>query len=262
MPSAEFDAWADVYDLIHQGLPGEAEFYVGQAVRIGGRTLEIGCGTGRIALPMAMGGLEVVGLDNSAAMLDVCREKSAALQDELTGGLELVHDDMRSFDLGREFDFIAMPYRTFMHCLTPGDQYDCLEAVRRHLAPGGLFALNLWAARPSTLSPHLGQAGGGLRTAGRYDWDEATFVLHFCASRFDDFQQLLAEDHLLHWIGREGGAVVDTRHLTLTRAYLTFREMQHLVEAAGFRSQAVFGDFDCSPVAPHTREMIWMLEKG
>lgn len=262
MSPAEFDSWAEVYDLIHQGVPGEAEFYIGQAVRIGGTTLEIGCGTGRIALPMAMSGLDVTGLDNSPAMLKRCREKEAALGGEITGSIELVQADMRGFQLDRQFDFIAMPYRTFMHCLTPDDQHDCLAAVRRHLAPEGVFALNLWAARPSTIAPHLGASGGGLHTAGRYDWDDATLLLHFCASRFDDFQQLLAEDHLLHWIEREGGAVIETRHMTLTRAWLTFREMQHLLDAAGFASKAVFGDFDCSPVSPQTREMIWVLEKA
>ena len=75
---AEFDAWAEYYDIIHQGLSGEAEFYVGQAVRIGGRTLELGCGTGRIAIPMAMSGVAVTGLDRSDAMLAICREKLSA----------------------------------------------------------------------------------------------------------------------------------------------------------------------------------------
>ena len=59
---AEFDAWARYYDLIHEGLPGEAEFFVGQAARLGGQTLELGCGTGRLAVAMAMSGADVVGL--------------------------------------------------------------------------------------------------------------------------------------------------------------------------------------------------------
>jgi 2-polyprenyl-3-methyl-5-hydroxy-6-metoxy-1,4-benzoquinol methylase len=259
---AEFDAWADVYDLIHQGVPGEAEFYVGQAVRLGGRTLDIGCGTGRIALPMAMSGLDVTGLDNSKEMLDICRGKQAALGDEVRGSFRLVQADMRTFALDEQFDFIAMPYRTFMHCLTPDDQRACLDRVRQHLAPNGTFILNLWEARPGAIAPHLGLTGGSLRIAGRYEWSESCFLLHWCASRFEELQQLLAEDHLLQWVEHGSGAIVETRHLSLRRAWLTLREMQHLTEAAGLRCKAVFGDFDCNPVSHKTREMIWVLDKS
>ena len=93
----EFDGWAPYYDLIHKGLPGEAEFYVGQAVRIGGPTLELGCGTGRVAIPMAMSGVDVIGLDLSPRMLELCREKSEAVS-PLQGSIELVEGDMATFD--------------------------------------------------------------------------------------------------------------------------------------------------------------------
>ena len=82
---ADFDVWAAYYDLVHKGLPGEAEFYLGQAVKRGGPVLEVGCGTGRIAISMAMSGLDVTGIDNSAGMLALCREKMAAV------GLSLIH---------------------------------------------------------------------------------------------------------------------------------------------------------------------------
>ena len=114
----EFDAWAPYYDLVHKGLPGEAEFYVGQAVRLGGETLELGCGTGRIAIPMAMSGVCVRGLDNSPAMLEMCREKHRAVG-ETPGALTLIEGDMRDFSLDKRFGFVALAYRTFMHLLTP-----------------------------------------------------------------------------------------------------------------------------------------------
>ena len=83
---AEFDSWAAYYDYLHPGLPGEAEFYGGQALRRGGPVLEAGCGTGRLAILMAMSGLKVTGVDNSAAMLAVCAQPNATLAQVYAAG--------------------------------------------------------------------------------------------------------------------------------------------------------------------------------
>ena len=141
---AVFDGWAEYYDLIHQGLPGEAEFYVGNAMRQGGRTLELGCGTGRLAIPMAMSGVDVVGLDNSKAMLDCCREKLAEIGDT-PGRLDLVQGDMRAFAFAGCFELAVIAYRTFMHLLTNEERRACLSAVHRHLAAGGVLMMNYWS---------------------------------------------------------------------------------------------------------------------
>ncbi len=256
---AEYDAWAEYYDLIHQGLPGEAEFYVGQAARLRGKTLEIGCGTGRIAIPMAMSGAHVIGLDVSKPMLDVCVEK-LEMVGPVPGSLRLLVADMRAFHLEQQFDYIAMPYRTFMHCLTQEEQWDCLACVREHLADGGVFMLNVWAARPSQIAPYLGAGAGVQRLAGRYPLPDSDLqLLHFCGPRYNEFTQQLAEDHVVHIVDGQG-VVKSSQHLTLTRAWLTMREMDNLVRACGFRVAALFGDFECAPFTEYSTEMIWVLE--
>lgn len=256
---AEYDGWAKYYDLVHQGLPGEAEFYIGQAIRIGGRTLELGCGTGRIAIPMAMSGVDVTGLDTSRAMLDRCRLKRRAVG-KLPGKLRLVQGDMREFHLPGVFDFIAMPYRTVMHLRTPADQRASFEAVRRHLAPDGTFILNCWVPRPSVIAPLLGAPNGLLQFAGRYgsvvtgrEW------LHFCSTICDEFQQALVEEHVFHELNARG-RVVATESLRMERSWILPREMEHLAAASGYRVEACFGDFDCNPLGPTHSEMIWVLK--
>ena len=258
---AEFDAWADYYDLIHTGLPGEAEFYVEQAVRIGGMTLELGCGTGRVAIPTAMSGVDVVGIDNSASMLHVCREKMAAVG-PLKGNLEILLADMRDFAFGRAFDLITIPYRSFMHLLTVDEQIRCLSAVRGHLSADGVFMFNVWAARPSAVVPHLGPTAGNLRFAGRYPLDETDMVLvHYCSSVFNEHRQELRENHLVHLVDAEG-TVHRTQALSLLRTWTTMREMEHLLRRCGFETQALFGDFDCSPFTARSQEMIWVLRRS
>lgn len=258
-PALEYDGWADIYDLVHDGLEGDCEFYVAQAKGTGGKTLEIGCGTGRIAIPMAMTGVDVLGMDISEPMLAECRRKLELVQ-PVEGRLRLVCADMRDFSLRERFDFIAMPYRTFMHCLTPADQLSCLTAARAHLKKDGRFILNLWAARPSVIAAHTGAQAGIMRLSGRYDSDEGGLV-HYCASDFDEYLQELHEEHTFYWTD-EDGAVVDIRTLSLTRAWLTAREMLRLVQLAGFEVDALLGDFDGGPFLPHSTEMVWVLRQA
>lgn len=257
----EYDGWAPYYDLIHKGVPGEAEFYTGQAVRRAGKTLEIGCGTGRIAIPMAMSGVDVTGMDISPAMLEVCREKLDAVG-EVPGRLELVEADMADFDLGNRFDFIAIPYRTFMHLLTQEKQRSCLRCVRRHLAEDGLFAFNVWAARPSAIVPHLGGEGQPkTHFAGEYDVPEMNLALtHYFSAVYDEYTQRLVETHWVQELDRQGREM-DGTTLSLTRAWTTYREMDNLVRLCGFKPDAVLGDFDCTPFNRDSTEMVWLLHR-
>lgn len=258
---AEFDRWAPYYDLIHKGLPGEAEFYVGHAARIAGTTLELGCGTGRICIPMAMSGAEVTGLDISAKMLAVCREKLKRVG-KIPGALTLIRGDMRAFDLQKRFDFIAIPYRTFMHLLTPADQLACLTCVRRHLARDGTFVLNLWAARPSAIARFVGNpVFEEFQLAGRYPLARGANLVHHHAVRYDEFRQLIIERHRLQELDSRG-RLKHEEHLSLTRASVTPREMEHLLHRGGFEIETVWGDFYGTSFGPASTEMIWFLHCG
>ncbi len=256
----EYDCWAPYYDLVHPGLPGEAEFYVMEGVRCGGEVLELGVGTGRIAIPMAMTGASVTGLDISPEMLALCREKIEAVG-TLKGRILLAEGDMRSFDLPRRFTLIIAPYRSFMHLLDHGAQADCLHRVHEHLVPGGRFIMNQWAARPTAIVRAMqSMPQGGLMPVEQYTVDEDTLVDHFHAAHYDEHRQLIREDHLLRERDRSGRVNHEAR-LTLTRAWATPREMEALARGCGFEVERVFGDFDGSPFGAESTEMIWFLRR-
>ncbi|MBW7863778.1 MAG: class I SAM-dependent methyltransferase [Candidatus Hydrogenedens sp.] len=253
---AEFDPWAFCYDVLHPGLPGEAEFYVTTAVERGADTLELGCGTGRIAIAMAMSGVRVAGLDLSGEMLAVCAEKLAAVG-PVSGSLDLVLGDMRRFRLGRRFPLIVMPYRTLMHCLTPGEIRDCLRCAREHLEPGGEFILNVWAARPSALSRY-GTTPGAFVLEGKHPLPERQRLEHWIQVWRDGGKRLLHERHRVI----EKGPRCGIRHeaeMTLSRRWITHAEMNRLAKEAGFKVNAVLGDFYGAPYQRQSDEMIWRL---
>ncbi len=256
---AEYDSWAPWYDLIHPGLPGEAEFYVGQALRHGGPLLDLGCGSGRIGIAAAMSGVRVLGVDLSQAMLDVCRDKLEALG-PLEGEVELVQGDLRALSLSRRFPLAFMAYRTFMHLLEPEEQLAALRCAHEALEPGGVLILNLWAARPELLGPLVGPGGGALRLVGRHRFDDGTALVHYRATRAEPLEQRLVEEHWLHEVDEQGEQLA-SHALCMERTWLSLREMGHLVARAGFEVEALFGDFDCNPPSDHNQEMIWVLRR-
>ncbi len=103
--------------------------------------LELGCGTGRVTIPIAQAGIDVVGLDDAPPMLDVARRKAAA------AGVRVrwITADMASFSLDQRFGLVIIPFRSFLHLLTEAGQLACLRCVYDHLLPGGRFALNVLA---------------------------------------------------------------------------------------------------------------------
>ncbi|HNZ16877.1 MAG: class I SAM-dependent methyltransferase [Candidatus Hydrogenedentes bacterium] len=260
MSESPYELWADYYDIVHTGLPGEAEFYVGQAVRTRAETLELGCGTGRIAIPMAMSGVNVVGLDNSKAMLRQCREKKRRIG-PTPGRLRLVEGDMSDFDLGQVFDLAVMPYRAFMHLLTPESRASCLACVYRHLRPGGLFILNVWVPRERDLAAHRARERGTIVFAGRYPLAGTQRELaHSVAAWCDEERQILEEQHQLQEVDRRG-EVTYSAILPMQRAWLTPVQMRRLLETQHFAVDAVFGDFECAPYTAESTEMIWVASR-
>lgn len=136
------DLYADAarYDRIFPGGGASVDFYRAEAARSGGRVLEIGSGTGQKLVPIAADGHACVGLELSPQMLAGARRRAAERDVEV----EWVQGDMRSFDLGRQFDLVVVAANSLLHLHDPRDIVDCFGAVRRHLAPGGRLVLDVF----------------------------------------------------------------------------------------------------------------------
>src|SRR5947209_15436608 len=119
----EYAFIADLYDHVvpYRDRP-DVGFFVEAARTAGGPVLEIGCGTGRVLIPTARAGLDIVGLDLSPHMLAVCRQRLRGESEGVRERVELVQADMRSFELGRRFTLATIPFRPFQHLLTVEDQ--------------------------------------------------------------------------------------------------------------------------------------------
>lgn len=230
---------ARYYDAAYAGLLAGGEdvaFYRGLARECGGPVLELGCGTGRVLLPIAEDGAACTGLDASAEMLDALARKPGAAR------VERVHARMQDFSLpGRRFGLIYSAFRAFQHLYTIDDQVRCLAAVRAHLAPGGSFAFDVFNPRLDRVAAPSEPEAEDLRFE-----DAGDEVVRFTAQTRDAATQLL--DLSMRYERRRSGAAVSSETARFRMRWFTRFELQHLMVRAGFSHVAIFGHFDRQPV--------------
>ncbi len=141
----EYGVVAPYYDYVGEyATRSDVQFFVELARESGGPVLEVGCGTGRVLLPIAREGIEITGLDLSEGMLAELRRRLAAEPAEVQARVRLVQGDMRSFELGQQFALVTIPFRPFQHLTTVEDEMACLTTIHWHLKPGGWLVLDLF----------------------------------------------------------------------------------------------------------------------
>ena len=252
---------ADFYDHVelYQHRP-DIDFYTALATEHGGPVLELGCGTGRVLLPTARAGVEIAGLDLSASMLAVCRSKLAQEPPEVQSRVRLHHADMRSFDLGRRFGLVTIPFRPFQHLVTVEEQMACLACAHRHLEPGGVLALDVFnpSLRRLVDPKYLQESDDDQPFAMA---DGRSVVRRDRNASVDMVNQVIHVEfinYVTHPDGRQE-RLIDPFPLRYFFRY----EMEHLLVRAGFEVEAVYGDFDQSPVSPSAPgELVVVARRG
>lgn len=137
----ENTAWLYDYDN-RDNLIVDIPFYKEYALKTGGEVLELGCGTGRVALKLAEDGFRVTGLDLSDNMLKVFNEKLKDLP--YRNNITLVNGNMAKFDLRKKFELIIAPFRAFQALTEEEDIGGCLNCIREHLSDKGFFIINVF----------------------------------------------------------------------------------------------------------------------
>lgn len=244
----EFRAPED-YDAEHGGLDADGAFMVALASGTGGPVLDIACGTGRVALPIARAGIAVTGIDLSAQMLERARGQSAGLP------LTLHLADARDFTLHEgPFAGAVMAGHAFQQMLTDADQRALFRCVHRHLATGGLFAFD--SRNPNGQETYT--------TKGEEFWHSYIAAdgrpgQTFTEALWDEARQLLHYTVIRRWPGKTRGCAETRQRITLryTPADVIAR---HLV-AEGFAVLAQYGDWTHGPVRKDSYEIVTVARK-
>ena len=229
-----YDSIARLYDPWSRSVTEDVAFYVEEAERAGAPIVELGVGTGRIAVPTAAAGISVIGVDSSAGMVEVCRERG-----ELAGVAELL--DLRLGDLAdppveERVRLVTCPFRSFLHLLDDEQRLRALGAARELLVPGGRLVFDVFAPAADDIQDTHGRWLE--REPGIYeraDWDTRARTLKLSVR------------------GEEAST-------SFMLAWLSPDEWRALLERAGFQVVGCFGWFDRRPHAGG-EDTIWVARR-
>jgi ubiquinone/menaquinone biosynthesis C-methylase UbiE len=241
---APFYDWENAQTLGRRDVP----FWRRVASAARGPVLELGCGTGRVSLPLARAGVELVGIDRSAPMLDRARRRITKSRNrQLTNALRFVRGDIRTLPFADEaFPLALAPYGILQSLIRPRDLTAALAAAARVIAPGGTFGIDLvpdvpkWREYRNRVQLR-GRAGGAQLTL-------IESVIQDRARRLTTFEQKYVE--------RRGDRTREHR-FDLTFRTLSVPQMTRELEKAGFVVDAVLGDYQGRPW--DDRADVWII---
>jgi len=227
-----YDRIARIYDPWSVSVVEDIEFYVEEAVRSGGPVLELGVGTGRIAVPVALAGVRVVGVDSSQGMLEVARERAREAGVEV----DFRYGDLRDPPVEERFPLVLVPFRTLLHMQTDEDRRAALRAVHSRLEDGGRFVFDVFTPGADDIAETHGrwiEREPGIFERADWDEDSRTLVLR------------------VHGDGAEA---------ELSLGWLPIEDWRVLLAEAGSVVEGLYGWFDRRPYASH-EDSIWVCRR-
>ena len=255
--SSSYDSIPD-FGVLYDSVPAyiaraDVEFYVTEALRANGPILELGCGTGRITIPIARAGGVIAGLDGSTNMLNRLRAKLEHEAEETRGRVLVLEGDARNFEVRTKFSLVIAPFRLVQLLSSIDDQLACLGCIARHLTPGGRLVFDVFnpyfaaltsdrsAEQNETPKQPLGD-GRFLRRAlrvPRVRWTEQT-----------------SESELIYYLS-DGPDSPETRYVqAFDMRWFLPAEITHLLARAGFGVETIYGNFDRSPLTDGAPEQV------
>jgi SAM-dependent methyltransferase len=255
---------ADFYDLIARYYDAENEdkvddllFYneiADEGGTNGGPILDVGTGTGRVALHLAQEGFRVVGLDRSAGMLERARAKLRAAPDL---DIEWLETDLLELETDERFPLIIVPYNGFMHLLEQADQIEALRRMRAHLTESGTLLLDL----PNP-APAFSAEDDSALTVERFFTDPETGepVVQLSISTLDRVSQILEVTWFYDAIAED--RTVKRVIAPVVLRYVFLNELDLLLRVAELQRVQVYGDYDRMPFDQYSPRMIVLAQRG
>jgi SAM-dependent methyltransferase len=241
----------ELYDLIHRGYANDVDFYR-TVCRDAEKTLELGCGSGRIALKLAQDGLFVVGLDNHPGMLNLLEKRRQALTHG-RNNLKLIEADMADFALNERFDRIIIPFNGLFCLLDDPAVLSCFSRILSHLKESGRLIFDVYRIDPDDdiqgnrhdefeLLTQVVDKGRHIEVFERYAVDPArqridAEYLYKIETDADDFNEVVCQ---------------------IPQHYLFIKDIERLLSQAGLRAIDIKGGYDDEP--PNDNSPIFVIE--
>jgi SAM-dependent methyltransferase len=239
----DYDLFSDIYDYSCPGVEGDIQFFLNKG-RTKRRILEIGCGNGRVYLPLRAEGFNIVGIDSSKKMLDLLEDRAVLTKTSV----EVYQQSMLDMNLEGTFDLVILAYRTFMHLYSIEDQQLALRQIKSLLAPDGEVVIDLF-------NPDKDR----VRESSYFlleDKDPKKLV--WLWEEFDQQNQIVKNIFRLEEYD-ENGLLRRTLARPFKARWTYPNEMRILAEELGFCVKSVLAAYDGSLFTGSEDKMIWIL---
>lgn len=233
------------YDAIYDRFVEDIPFYRALAAECDGPVCELACGTGRVTVPLALDGVEMIGIDSNATMLSQA-EKRAREQRVPAGRILFAEGDMRYPPDDRRFGLVIIPLHSLSHLHTNEDVRACFSGIRSALHGGGKLAFAIHNPSPAVLArdpDELSRVNEGPSTIGIYE-----------SSRYDTAQQLL---HLSWFVERHDR----TERFDYALRMFFPQEILEFIGCAGFVLEGRYGWYDKAPFSSESGTQILVARK-
>lgn len=245
-------AW--LYDIDNRdNLSSDIPFYIDYATQQDGEILELGCGTGRVAIALAKAGHRITALDLSKEMLDVFRTKIDS-QVNLKNKITLVHGSMADFNFNHKFSMIIAPFRAFQALVKDDDIEISLRCIHSHLTANGIFIINMF--NPYTI---MDENWCYPETVQWERFDDKTgnhVIKKHWGDKIDTVNQIIYP-HYAYEVTENNG--VKSRYIEdLSLKYYYENQIAERLEKAGFTIKEKFGWYDKSSIENARRELIFV----
>jgi len=257
-PGASARALARLYDLDLVEDPGDLDLYLALAGRTGGPILELAAGTGRLAIPLAEAGHRVTAVDLDPAMLERARAAADRAGHAAASRLELVEADLLGLDLAEagtyRLAFIGL--NSLFLLATRDAQREAMRTLARHLAPGGLAAVDVWLPDPDDLARFDGRL---IFEYLRVDPDTGHEVTKVATARYDATTALV-DLTSIYEEGRSGEPAARWIRRDALRL-MGADELRAHAEEAGLIVETMAGSYDMEPLRPGSERAILVARR-
>ena len=249
-----------LYDVFSFPPLGDVDFFVQEASQAQGPVLELACGTGRVLIPVAEAGVEIMGLDLSAEMLDSARKKISALPRDVQQRITLVQGNMTSFSQEGFFALIMIPFNSLYLLDTPEAQRACLQQTYANLKPGGRLVFSVFDPNTHLITEHTGVLGSAVKRFKELaDPRTGQRIIVYESRSYDLEAQTVHPEWVFETID-EQGVMVSREYTQVVLRYAYRYEMQYLLELCGFKVEALYGDFGRGPFR-HGNQQVWIARR-
>jgi SAM-dependent methyltransferase len=246
----------DLYDLEHAGFSDDVELYLRLAEVVGDPILELGCGTGRVLVPLAAAGHRVTGIDRSRPMLDRARTTVNLHAGSLLPRVTLSEGSLTEAECapGGPFGLVIFSLNGLMHVSTTAWQRAALASARRALDPRGMLVIDVL----NPTSELLATFDGRVQHEGSWRDSAGTVIDRFSARTHDSAEQRIDTELWYDLTDRQG-------HIRRVRSgfpmrYLVASELALLLEVSGFVEWKSYGSYDLDPFDDRSDRLIVTAE--